>query len=629
MFFYDALRHPIFLHDALTYELYFPARWLQDSRLELIPTPFGDNSRAYDAANAMLYYLWLMVPFRSDLIAHSGEFYFIIFSALGLTALSRELGLGKAPSYLPAIFFLSIPLVMREAEAANTDGPLVAQLAAFFAFALAHRNKKGRALDILACMALAGMAGSKFSALSYFPLLLPGFFLFLKPAPGWKRVPVWIGIFVLGGGFWYLRNIYFFHNPVFPLQVQAGSVVIFPGAYIKALMDQWIFKLGDFKQMLATIASTQRPRFQIILAFFLLGTSLAAVVTSLLHIRVKGLMPAYLSLCPLFSFLITAYLVPFHVDRFWIPTWAMATIGIALIISNHPRSFYLFLVFFFLLAAIEIGISAHADNIKIWSLTHPSSVTPGLFLKLAPVAIILALASKPFRPKTKILFWCVIFIGALLFSRPFDPGTGYFARRAVVIELSEEAQFLNKFPSGARIAYAGRNVPYLFMGSNLDHWVFYVNVNPHREWQFHDYTRWFKKIFPNQTPNTPEPAYYRVEENYRNWRENLDSEKVDLLVVCPVGENELVNICHDRKRFPIEESWAEKHSADFQLIFDHQCRIYKKLSGAIPGFSSEDMQTESCPLDALSLLKSNPGDLEKYFPHAMEQIERYGLMPLR
>src|SRR6266851_5503103 len=65
-----AMTHsPLTLYDSLSYHLFFAARWLQDHRLSIIPTPFSDVAQAYAPGNGELFFLWLMAPFRGDLLA--------------------------------------------------------------------------------------------------------------------------------------------------------------------------------------------------------------------------------------------------------------------------------------------------------------------------------------------------------------------------------------------------------------------------------------------------------------------------------------------------------------------------------------------------------------------------------
>jgi len=626
---YDALFHPVFMHDPLTYELYFPARWLQAGKLGLIPTPFGDNSRAYDAGNAILYYFWLMFPLKNDLLAHSGEFFFVSFSVLCLIAVSEELGAAKPGSYLPALYFLSVPLVMREAEAAHTDFLLCGQLLAFFAFSMAHRNKKGRGLDLLAVMALGGFLGSKYIALGFSPILIPAFYMLLRPWPRLKKLMAWTIILFLAGGFWYFRNYALTGNPLFPLQAQIGSRVIFAGAYTREAMSNWLYRFSNWREMTRLIIDGPRPEFQLTLLLFLTACSLAALMLGLLSLRKKNWIWFYLALCPFLFHLVAAYLLPFHMDRFWMPSWAMAGLSLAVIAARYRFCGRLFMVLLFLLAALEMGVCASSEKLRIWSALYPSSATPGLVLKLLIPAALLTLAFRRMRAWPRAGLWAVAFMALCFAGRPGGlSSAGYFSRRSQAIEFSGESRFLESFPAGTRMAYTGRNTPYPLMGPGLDQPVFYVNVNAHRDWEFHDYARWFKAEFPGKMPNTPEPAYYRMEGNFRAWWNNLVAAKAELLVVCPVGVNEWVNICHDRAGFPVEERWAKEHPGNFQMLFWQNCIIYKLAFEPGPEFSSRDLETENCPVDALEVWQSASEDMGKYFPFAMQQIKRDKLKPL-
>ena len=70
---FGATHSPLTLYDSLSYHLFFPARWLQDHRLSIIPTPFSDVAQAYAPANGELFFLWLMLPFHGDLLARIGQ----------------------------------------------------------------------------------------------------------------------------------------------------------------------------------------------------------------------------------------------------------------------------------------------------------------------------------------------------------------------------------------------------------------------------------------------------------------------------------------------------------------------------------------------------------------------------
>src|SRR5712692_1676339 len=117
-----AMTHsPLTLYDSLSYHLFFAARWLQDHRLSIIPTPFSDVAQAYAPGNGELLFLWLMLPFHGDLLARIGQLPFCLLGVVTLYALARRLGAKPEHAiYAPAFYFLSRPIV-EQAVGADVD----------------------------------------------------------------------------------------------------------------------------------------------------------------------------------------------------------------------------------------------------------------------------------------------------------------------------------------------------------------------------------------------------------------------------------------------------------------------------------------------------------------------------
>ena len=59
-------------------------------------------------------------------------------------------------------------------------------------------------------------------------------------------------------------------------------------------------------------------------------------------------------------------------------------------------------------------------------------------------------------------------------------------------------------PAGARLAYAGTNIPFYLFGTGLRNEVRYVNVDAHPDWLMHDYHRFAvdrsEPTWPNSRP---------------------------------------------------------------------------------------------------------------------------------
>jgi hypothetical protein len=134
-------------------------------------------------------------------------------------------------------------------------------------------------------------------------------------------------------------------------------------------------------------------------------------------------------------------------------------------------------------------------------------------------------------------------------------------------------------PSGARIAYAGTNLPYYLLGVGLRNEVRYVNVDEHRGWLMHDYHRQVRARGEPGWP-TPWPGWDRQHPSYDAWLANLRAERIDLLVVA--SKNRLPGELPDAdpEGFPIERRWAEAHPESFEPLYgvaerDAKFRTYR------------------------------------------------------
>ena len=81
--------------------------------------------------------------------------------------------------------------------------------------------------------------------------------------------------------------------------------------------------------------------------------------------------------------------------------------------------------------------------------------------------------------------------------------------------------------------------------------VRYVNINDHRGWLLHDYHR---EAVAAGRPNWPGdmPGWDREVRDFDAWLDNLDAERIDLLVVARHNRDE---------PWPIERRWADRAPA--------------------------------------------------------------------
>jgi hypothetical protein len=125
-------------------------------------------------------------------------------------------------------------------------------------------------------------------------------------------------------------------------------------------------------------------------------------------------------------------------------------------------------------------------------------------------------------------------------------------------------------PAGARIAYAGTNLPYYLLGPGMKNRAYYVNVDEHRDWLMHDYHR---EAVARGEPNWPDPRpeWDRLRPDYDAWLANLRALGIDLVVVARHNPGEA---------WPVERSWAEGHPETFTVGYgvredDPLFRVYR------------------------------------------------------
>ena len=151
--------------------------------------------------------------------------------------------------------------------------------------------------------------------------------------------------------------------------------------------------------------------------------------------------------------------------------------------------------------------------------------------------------------------------------------------------------------SHATFAYTGINLPYPLSGDRLTNRVYYVNIDRHLDWRFHDYDRAQRKR-PGSTPSSPalatssgqlmpvsqhpgphedavRPRYERMEGHRDAWVHNLKALAVDHLFVSVLSAYEIDYVWHNPQGFPIEDEWARADPRAFRLVYENpQVRIY-------------------------------------------------------
>ncbi len=577
---------PPFAHDDLTYHLVFPVEWMQSGTLNMRAVPFGNHSPAYYPKNTELFYLWLLLPLRQAFPINAAQLVFLVVSVLALLEIFRLCGASVRASLVGASLFCICPVVVAELARAYVDVAFACFFLLAFHAVLLFREAPSAAKAMQFAAAVGLFAGTKMPGLVLATLiLLPSFGVVWLLSPARKAVSLRTNhlvlgglagglIFLLAGGWWYVRNLVVTGNPVFPLHVELLGMTLFGGAYGRSALpgSQWETLLELFSPWLGALFGVGA-----------LYTAASALTTSQPLARRSLLVGLVL---PGLLALVFGLLLPFDYARF-----VLALCGLAAAVLMDPldsrrrwvRRTTELSILAALLACLATEMGRHQLLLPLGMRQLVSNrVVESAFVLTCSLLLVSPLLAVRMRPaRRRIVGACV----------------------AVLAWLSLHAAALVSDCDGTHLIRGTRNVrdPYIFLdqnyrrvtvaatGSNKTFWLYgrdfsnrvrYVNVNQGRDWLFHDHVRNF--------PDDPTPlrqdrngvGYYRRDSDYNSWLANLQAAGADLLVVSRLTHYNLKkDYLRDGRGYPLEAIWAHQHPEKFRRVYEARgVRIYEVLN---------------------------------------------------
>ncbi len=612
---------PALDHDPLTYQLHFAASWIKSGHVGIVPTPFGDPSHAYGPQLASLFYVWLLAPLPSDMLAINGGWFFLLLLLLACSGLARELGAEQGREWIAALFIFLCPLLVHQGQSALND----VGVSAFFVvslFFLVRCIRKGSGPELFAGLMSAGLlAGCKYTAaplaLLLVPLLVAGF-VRVKGKRAFFAFCFGLAAAFVGGGWWYVRNWTVTGSPVFPLEVGFGGSVLFHGLYGSEQMKGWVYHEQGVVAWLETVFSVCSPGLILAGAIACAGVFLQRL-SFLKKERLLSVAIIYISLMPLIIDRLLWNALPFQVNRFWIPWAALLCALCGAFFSRRV-----------LAAAVVAGLSWAA----LFAMPETSSLPAGEphFTALLAAGSIAAglVAQLVFRNRPgwqqrtrHIVYGACTVVALVVLAWLFH---GFPARRAEHVQSFEYGKgwaFIGSLDKPLTISYTGANTPYFLHGPRLSNRVVYTGTSgkvmpqPHRFMaELADRDGYF---------NTPEPMVSNLELCPRKWMQALSASKVDYFFVMRMPQYPLLNAAHvldDNKAWPMEDAWARTCPRHFRQVYhDGFNRVYKLDFDPDRGKPcSLEAGCESRPLDAVSACryKGRGADsaCRRYFPGA-------------
>jgi hypothetical protein len=602
--------------DGPIYHLYMAARWWKAGRLFLVPTPFGDVGATYFWANGELYYAWLMTLLGGDRLAKVGQAPFYGVAIVAAVGVARRLGASVPSAWLAAAWFAACGPFMTYSVEPNVDALFVAGYLTSVFFFLRFTMED----DVLGSLTLGALAaglclGTKPTGVVFVPPLLTLALLTTWRRSGTKmvklgRMGVIFAATALTMGYWPARNWLLTGNPLYPIQVELFGRVWLEGWFGPEVMSRsyyyipitWLNALWDI------LVAILDPRLLPVWVASLAG-AWAIGRNRTPHARwVWGI-----AALALLNVALYWLVIPYRTQqRFVIHALGLAATPLALLFDRANW-----------LRVLGLGLLAlHITTPQVWLIATTEREIPWdgspLTPNLIPAVLLLPLNSaelseqraKPhgleqlvatiaLGPAAFLIAWacvakgrnrtrwtralaCIVLVGSL--------GTFEFARLAAPFPFPLFTDHIlgwlsldqRSGPAGARVAYAGTNIPYYLLCPGLRNEVRYVNVDAHRGWLMHDYHRdAVARGLPGNWYN-PYPGWDRLRPDYDAWLANLRAEGIELLVVARVNRSEGAHNVADAMGFPIERVWAEGHPEAFEPLYgvvenDTKFRLYRVI----------------------------------------------------
>jgi hypothetical protein len=591
---------PLTAYDSLSYHLFFPARWIQQHALAIVPTPFSDEAQAYQPAAGELFFAWLMLPFHGDLLARIGQVPFYALGACVTVMLARRAGAQPAHAAYGAAFFLIAPLIVEQATGANVDLICAVLFAASLALGMAAVESDARRDWFLWGLSAGLFFGSKYLALVYAPLLIT-----VPLVRGIRTRAVWAapGIAALGLP-WYLRNWIVAGSPIYPSSLAIGGLTIARGAFSHAALTRSAFHTNDLRVLALSAFHAFGP------TLLVLWLPVALFVAASVIAR-RGWWPAgFLVAVTLLSAPLCWIGVPDNADaRFLLPGVVPAMALFALAFTARPiwnavvtGVYWIGMAFVLKGAAGGLNVAApwFMDGWLTWQGVLRSEFVTAFAIATAVGAGVYALVRRSaWRTAVMAMMGVAATVAMADGAEHWCPGTrcDYVRVESLHIRMGEiyAWRWLEAHVSGAHVAYTGDNLPYALSGHRLQNTVSYVNIDRHGGWRFDDYARSFRHrgglaagdvrlasashvldpLGPGESgDDAPRPRFERMSGDRASWTRNLARDGIGYLVVFVLNPYEAPYVWHDAGGFPIENAWASSDPG-FSLVFDNpDARIY-------------------------------------------------------
>jgi len=565
---WEGLHRAHSIYDVLSYHLHIPATWRAAGRISVVPTPFGDQAPAYAPSNAELTYQLAMSLTGNLRLAQAGQAPFAALAALAIYATARQLGLARLLGCGAALAFLMVPEIWMQASDAMSDLALASFFLSCLPFLLRLRQHRS-GLDVAALgVGLGLMAGTKYVGGAYLTLLgAAGVAALMRCGSGWsrRRSLLVVGLLTFAcGGFWYLRNVIATGDPIFPVTLRFGPLVLGKGLYGGATMRAWTYHL-PIRNLQPLVEMFEETGW---------GFLLTLIVGSCgLVLMKRPARPLAIAVLVTFGWVV----LPYQQARLLFPAWGVASVMLAEAAALAPEALRpLALAPAVVGAALQYPTATRLLVAGAWSVVTLSAALGQRLGSFAGSSASAAATPSEVERGRRLGLPLAVLAGACVCA-----GIVWTRARAdeqpyrIGDHHDDAWVYVRERARGRRIAYAGSNLPLPLWGWRLENTVNYVNTAGRLDDRLHDF-----RDVPQAAPVTAEPAPERARPDLRAWLANLDSAKIEVLFVARLYPAVLRSMPHDDEGFPVERAWADANGHRFHPCFTTpDVRIYEVAPG--------------------------------------------------
>jgi dolichyl-phosphate-mannose-protein mannosyltransferase len=228
----DRVTTPSTSIDVLNFHLPGVVRWIETGSLWQIDVFLPDVAPGNYPNNGDVILLATVLPWKNDFLAHFAMYPFFVLTGVATYAIARELGASRAAGALAGCLVLAIPAVSIPVANGLVDAVMLFTFAAGILFLLRHGRTDATSDLVLAGLALGVAMGTKWYGVSAVAIVFvtwvaTAYVAWRDPRVLLRQAAALLGLIVLAGGIWLLRNWIESGNPFFPVKVELGGITIF------------------------------------------------------------------------------------------------------------------------------------------------------------------------------------------------------------------------------------------------------------------------------------------------------------------------------------------------------------------------------------------------------------------